>query len=511
MADFAAVLRKTIDGLGENTPEMREKVYDKARATIEKKLASITPKPSKAVVTRQMNALEAAIEEVESDFAVAEAPLEDLDRILDEAETEASASDAPDLAAQAPVSKSLPDGSGEEIDEPGQAEAIEESEREFSESEAPAADTTGPERELPDSDPGGPDAIFAALHQRDEQPEKRTRRWIVPVIIILLLIVAAAAAWLRPDLVGKYTGIDIVDMIGGGPGGSAAKPEPAAETKASAETKAPAETKPASGTKEPSDNNAGNEAANSKPAESTPPEKFTQRLNSDGTEIDSGPAEGEPGVGEGSSVAAASAQAPDAGQPQASGQSQPSQAVSVGQKAYLYEEGTSSDQATAEAGNVVWSVVQEKPGGDAPPEPAIHGVLEIPAKNVLLKITIRRNADQTLPASHIIEVIFELPDGFGGGGISEMSRVAMKESEQSTGSPLLGVPAKISDGFFLVALTDAKAAIDTNTALLQRGEWIDIPVVYASGRRALFTMEKGIPGNRVFDEVMKSWQEPAAN
>ena len=28
MADFVAVLKKTIDGLGTNTPEMREKVYE---------------------------------------------------------------------------------------------------------------------------------------------------------------------------------------------------------------------------------------------------------------------------------------------------------------------------------------------------------------------------------------------------------------------------------------------------------------------------------------------------
>ena len=41
MADFTAVLRKTIDGLGETTPETRARVYDKARATISAKLAAM--------------------------------------------------------------------------------------------------------------------------------------------------------------------------------------------------------------------------------------------------------------------------------------------------------------------------------------------------------------------------------------------------------------------------------------------------------------------------------------
>ena len=48
MADFVAVLKKTIDGLGNNTPEMREKVYDKARATVAAKLAAINPPPPAA-------------------------------------------------------------------------------------------------------------------------------------------------------------------------------------------------------------------------------------------------------------------------------------------------------------------------------------------------------------------------------------------------------------------------------------------------------------------------------
>ena len=48
MADFVAVLRKTIGTLGENSPEMREKVFEKARATIEAKLAAMDPLPPEA-------------------------------------------------------------------------------------------------------------------------------------------------------------------------------------------------------------------------------------------------------------------------------------------------------------------------------------------------------------------------------------------------------------------------------------------------------------------------------
>ena len=145
---------------------------------------------------------------------------------------------------------------------------------------------------------------------------------------------------------------------------------------------------------------------------------------------------------------------------------------------------------------------------DAPPPtvpPAIRAEATIPGKDVQLRMTIRRNADQTLPASHIVEVIFLTPEGFEGGGIDNVLRISMKGSEQEAGSPLIGIPAKIADGFFLIALNDTKPEIDANMTLLRRQSWIDVPVQYKSGRRALFTMEKGIPGTKVFDEAIKAW------
>ena len=66
MADFVAVLKKTIDGLGDTTPAMRERVYEKARATVAAKLAAINPPPPAAIAERQKKSLEDAILEIEA-------------------------------------------------------------------------------------------------------------------------------------------------------------------------------------------------------------------------------------------------------------------------------------------------------------------------------------------------------------------------------------------------------------------------------------------------------------
>ena len=49
-------------------------------------------------------------------------------------------------------------------------------------------------------------------------------------------------------------------------------------------------------------------------------------------------------------------------------------------------------------------------------------------------------------------------------------------------------------------------AMQNNMALLQNEQWIDIPIAYASGRRALMSIEKGVPGDRVFKEAIEAWK-----
>jgi hypothetical protein len=85
VADFVAVLRKTLDGLGETTPEVRARVYDKARSTIAAKLAAIDPPPPATVAERQKRALEDAIRQVEARYpksAPNNDPLAELENIF---------------------------------------------------------------------------------------------------------------------------------------------------------------------------------------------------------------------------------------------------------------------------------------------------------------------------------------------------------------------------------------------------------------------------------------------
>jgi hypothetical protein len=108
MADFVAVLKKTIDGLGETTPEVREKVYQKARATVGAKLAAINPPPPAAVAARQRQALEDAIRKIEDVYsAKPKDPLAELDALFAELNPKANAPASGPVAQVRPASTPL--------------------------------------------------------------------------------------------------------------------------------------------------------------------------------------------------------------------------------------------------------------------------------------------------------------------------------------------------------------------------------------------------------------------
>jgi hypothetical protein len=84
-------------------------------------------------------------------------------------------------------------------------------------------------------------------------------------------------------------------------------------------------------------------------------------------------------------------------------------------------------------------------------------------------------------------------------------RLVMKPSEDTRGQALIGASAKVADGFFWIALSAAEADIATNLKLMREATWVDMPIVYENGQRAILTMEKGTPGTRAFETALASW------
>jgi hypothetical protein len=66
--DFLEVIRRAVDGLAENTLEMRMKVYARARRAVSRQLEAMKPRPPEAMLARQISKLEDAIRNVEASY-----------------------------------------------------------------------------------------------------------------------------------------------------------------------------------------------------------------------------------------------------------------------------------------------------------------------------------------------------------------------------------------------------------------------------------------------------------
>lgn len=192
---------------------------------------------------------------------------------------------------------------------------------------------------------------------------------------------------------------------------------------------------------------------------------------------------------------------------QISGTSDPSAtvdpAVLAGNQSLLLEASTNGQAgAVPYSGSVDWTE-----GVDELGMPTLVGNASIPARNLGVNLIIRRNTDPVLPASHLMEITFDVPDTFAGGNIATLAAVLLKDSELIPGTALVGAGARVLGNTFLFALSASPTDVETNIELLQNRRWLDLAMVYGSGRNAILTLEKDDEAQEVFDRVMAAWAE----
>lgn len=517
MAEYYAVLKKAIGSLDAGSAEARRAVYDKARNALIGQLKAIDPPLAASEISRQRLELEEAIRRVERE-TTAEA----------KGARQARPSEAVPVPPQAPetISPSAPPGPSSPQDAASPQDifrrAIQEAEARGAAAEVPAparppvareaevaaarparnwprqdqrAETgqAGPEvRPVPEyEDDSQPDERPPAplpeayaerrgrsrpprqqqredYYEQDEspEPETTTRRSrfstiALPLLILVLVLGVGALAWSQRTVISEIlTGFD---------GGST-------------EVAAP----------------------ESVPAPPDAQSKSEDRL-ADGSAPSSVRVIGDPSVPAPPEVPGSSAAPSDPiGDTIADLPSGMTGASGGTLKATLYEEPL--DAAAASAGvtaidaRVTWQFVENGANGAE-----VSADIEVPDRGMTIRLVIRRNNDPSLPASHLVETVITIPPGFPGTGIRSVPRLVLKPSENERGAPLIGAAAKVADGFFWIALSAAEADVERNLQLLRERPWIDLPMVYENGQRAILTFEKGQQGAEVFENAFAAW------
>ncbi len=151
-------------------------------------------------------------------------------------------------------------------------------------------------------------------------------------------------------------------------------------------------------------------------------------------------------------------------------------ADNIPQKVVLYEEDPRDSAGKSYVGSVVWRSEVVPPSPGQKPNIAARADIEIPAQNISIRWSLRRNDDKQLPASHTVEIVFTLPPDFPHGGISNIPGVLMKQGETTLGA-LNGVAVKVTTNFFLIGLSSVDADMQRNIQLLIKG----VVVRYSGG------------------------------
>lgn len=522
MAEYYAVLSKAVAGLDGNSADARRAVYDKARNALIGQLKAIDPPLPTAEISRQRLELEEAIRRVERETSTvpsgspvrvagkrperppAPSPQDVFRRAIQEAE---SASDS-QRVERAPVAARADDWSIDRPPPPKPAPQYLPSQGYVE--ERPSADEP---RLAPDYDydwdpKETPQATSRAVvepvvdgrdrdRDRDRQPpsaakvkgEKRgkaprrsdmqeaidrpVRPSRLPMILLLILIIAMIGGISAFAYANRVRLAEVIRSFDGGN----SPVTPVADT-----TAAP----PADTSGKDTDRLLPGQQQDAPAADArivgAPPPADTTAAAPDSNPLPT------------ATVTAGQQPASDAADPDAL----------VAQHATLYEEPL--NQAAAANGvvainaAVTWSYVASGTEG-----PEIVGNIDVPERNLKIKLTIRKNSDQTLPASHVVEVVLTVPGNFPGKGIRDVPRLVLKPAEDARGQPLIGASAKVDTGFFWIALSGEGQDVTANLKLLKERDWFDLPLLYESGQRAIITFEKGTPGERVFDKALTAW------
>jgi hypothetical protein len=172
--------------------------------------------------------------------------------------------------------------------------------------------------------------------------------------------------------------------------------------------------------------------------------------------------------------------------------------------AMLVAVATDPQKPAVTLGSVVWSTIP--PAAGQPATVAVKAEADIPDLKMHAVMTLRKNSDPSLPASHTIDLRVSFADGAELKGIKDMRVPMMRRDDPPSQDALSGVRVKISDSYFLVGLNRGDAELARNVDLLANRGWFDFPMLLNDDRIAKLTFEKGADGERIVNEALAAWK-----
>ncbi len=155
-------------------------------------------------------------------------------------------------------------------------------------------------------------------------------------------------------------------------------------------------------------------------------------------------------------------------------------------------------------GSVVWRKDSSNRGPNQQLASAIRADVDVPDAHFKMSVVMEKNFESALSVSHTITVRFEPGPESPIGNVSAINMPEMRRDDAPKGTPLLGLPVDIAPNVFLVGLASANE--EQNLEAIRATNWFDVPMSLANGRIAKVTFEKGVSGDKIFNDVLAEWK-----
>lgn len=461
MADYYPLLARALDALPDRSPALRKAVYERARGALIGQLRSLEPPLSEGDIDRERGALEAAIDRLEIDHGGAPLPPEPFRAAGDpipEASPPAGVRDGAPPAGAVPI---LPPASYPNLGstEPGRDGATVPPDPIAAPrpDAMPVAARIVPPPAGNDAEPASGVPAAESLHAAptgDAQNGRRRPR------IDVVSPRRSNARLLRNAFVGSVLAL-VIGLIA---------------TAAYLLRDRPGDLQTVAGEGRPSPVDGADT-------------KYSDRVGGEGPAAER--------VASGPAVSTGAASLP----------AQPG--LAVAQRAVLIEENQENQNAppAMTQGRVLWRLDAVNGEQGQPLETAVHATIDFPDAGLTLAMTIRRNLDETLPASHTIELAFTNSATAGAKRtVQDVGLIQAKDDENMRGSPVSGLPVKVRENLFLIGLSSLRNDVDRNTDLMLHKNWFDLAIRFSGGPRAVVTFEKGSSGIQVMQDAFTQWR-----
>jgi hypothetical protein len=193
------------------------------------------------------------------------------------------------------------------------------------------------------------------------------------------------------------------------------------------------------------------------------------------------------------------ASAQSAAQPPATATTLPS----TSRAAMLIATADNPQQPVVSLGSTTWSLIPPVPS--RPATVAVKAEADIPGLKMHATMTLMKNTDPTLQATHAIDLKLSFADGAPITGFKDVSLPQMRKEDSTAAEVLTSVKVKISDTYFLIALAKGDADTARNLHLMRTRAWFDFPLLLNDDPIAKVVFQKSPKGQAMLQKAFYAW------